>query len=209
MNKYIREPGNFYTHFVPFLCAIVGLYLLIDKSTDIWGFIAALIYGGGMVLLFASSAGYHAIPRSPKQIRLWQKLDHSSIYVMIAGSFTPTCLLVFRDRLGMTLLVLIWSFALVGIVLKIFNKLKKPRLSTLLYILMGCSIIPFVFQLAEKLSIEALIWLFMGGVFYIGGTYYYTKDKPLSKYVHSHEVWHIFVNLGAAAHFVYNYQYIF
>ncbi len=207
-SSWIREPGNFITHFLPAILALPGLWLLLSKADTPKQVTAALIYGGGIILLFSISSLYHSIPKNPKQLRFWQKMDHCSIYVMIAGSFTPTCLVLFDQQWGERLFIFIWSFALVGILLKLFNRLRKQWLSTGLYIAMGCVIIPFVLQMAEKLSASALIWLFLGGVFYIGGTYFYAKDKPLYKYLHSHELWHLFVNAGALAHFIYNYTYI-
>lgn len=209
MNKYIREPGNFYTHLLPALLAVPGLWLLLSKADTNFEIFAALIYGLGMLLLFSISSIYHSVPRTEKAIRFWQKFDHCSIYIMIAGSFTPTCIVAFNNQMGWTMFVVIWLIALIGIFLKVFNRLKNKMISTGLYILMGCMVLPFLGQLSDYVSWIALTWLILGGVFYIGGTYFYSKDKPLFKYLHSHELWHLFVNLGAVAHFVYNYAYIF
>jgi hemolysin III len=209
MNSYIREPGNFITHFLPALLSIPGIWLLLEKSVNLTQTIAALVYGGGMLLLFSVSATYHSVPKTPYGIRFWQKFDHCCIYLMIAGSFTPTVLIVFEGVLKWVLISFVWLIALIGGLLKIFNRLKRQSVSTGLYIAMGCLIIPFIARLLETVPLMGLIWLFLGGVFYIGGTYFYAKDKPLYKYLHSHELWHIFVNLGALSHYIYNYGYVF
>lgn len=209
MNKYIREPGNFITHFLPAILALPGLHLLLEKSSTVFENVAALVYGGGILLLFSVSAIYHSVPKTEYGIRFWQKFDHCCIYLMIAGSFTPTALIIFDGWLRWLLFGLVWLIAILGCLLKIFNKLKKGNLSTGLYIAMGCLIIPFMAKMIDAVPAMGLLWLFLGGVFYIGGTYYYAKDKPLYKYLHSHELWHLFVNFGALSHFIYNYVYVF
>lgn len=208
-NRYVREPGNFITHLIPALLALPGLYLLLQKSTTSLQYTAAFIYGIAVTVLFGVSAIYHSVPKSEYGLRFWQKFDHCCIYLMIAGSFTPTALLIFDGWLRWLVFGLVWSVALVGCLLKIFNRLKNQMISTGLYIAMGCIVIPFLKQILTILPLTAIAWLILGGLFYVGGTYFYAKDKPLHKYFHSHEVWHIFVNLGALAHFIYNYVYVF
>lgn len=209
MNRYIREPGNFITHFLPAVLALPGLYLLLQKSSTLFEETAAVVYGVGIFVLFSVSAIYHSVPKTAYGIRLWQKFDHCCIYLMIAGSFTPTALLIFDGWVRWLLFGLVWLIALLGCLLKIFNRLKKGKLSTGLYIAMGCLIIPFMAKMVAKVPLIGLFWLLLGGIFYIGGTYYYAKDKPLHKYLHSHELWHVFVNFGALSHFIYNYVYVF
>lgn len=208
-NKWIREPGNFLTHVIPAVLAIPALFLLIAKANTNFGLTAAYVYGLGIIVLFSVSAIYHSVPKTPFGIRVWQKFDHCCIYLMIAGSFTPTAMLVFDGWLRWLLFGLVWLIAAIGCLLKIFNRLKNQALSTGLYIAMGCLVIPFVAKMIEKLPAPAFFWLFLGGVFYIGGTYYYAKDKPLNRFFHSHELWHVFVNFGALAHFIYNFVYVF
>lgn len=209
MQKYIREPGNFITHLLPAVLALPGMYLLLQKSSTLFEETAAIVYGLGIFILFSVSAIYHSVPKTEYGIRFWQKFDHCCIYLMIAGSFTPTALLIFDGWVRWLLFGLVWLIAVLGCLLKIFNRLKKGNLSTGLYIAMGCLIIPFMAKMVEQIPVIGLFWLLLGGVFYIGGTYYYAKDKPLYKYLHSHELWHVFVNLGALSHFIYNYSYVF
>ncbi len=208
-NRYIREPGNFLTHVVPALLAIPALYLLLQKANTHFEDVAAYIYGVGIIILFGVSATYHSVPKTEYGIRFWQKFDHCCIYLMIAGSFTPTALLVFDGWLRWVLFGMVWLIALVGCLLKIFNRLKNQAVSTGLYIAMGCLVIPFLQKMLQTLPIGAIVWLIIGGVFYVGGTYFYAKDKQMHKYVHSHEIWHVFVNFGALSHFIYNYVYVF
>lgn len=207
--KYIREPGNFITHVIPAILAFPGLYLLLQRASTPFGYVAAYIYGFAILILFGVSAIYHSIPKTEYGIRFWQKFDHCCIYLMIAGSFTPTTLLVFEDPLRWVLFGMVWFVALIGCLLKIFNRLKSQGLSTGLYIAMGCMVIPFLQKMLEVLPILAIVWLIVGGLFYVGGTYFYAKDKALNRYFHSHEIWHVFVNLGALSHFIYNYVYVF
>lgn len=209
MTKYIREPGNFFTHVIPAILAVPGLFLLLQKANDFYGYAAANIYGIGIFVLFAVSATYHSVPKSEYGIRFWQKFDHCCIYLMIAGSFTPTTLLIFDGGMRWCIFALIWAVAIIGCLLKIFNRLKNQAISTGLYIAMGCLVIPFLKHILDVLPFAALVWLILGGVFYVGGTYYYAKDKPLNRFFHSHELWHVFVNFGALAHFIYNYVYVF
>ena len=209
MARYIREPGNFFTHIIPAILAVPGLYLLLQKASDFYGYAAAIIYGIGVLILFSVSATYHSVPKTEYGIRFWQKFDHCCIYLMIAGSFTPTTLLIFDGWMRWFIFGLIWAVAIIGCLLKIFNRLKNQAISTGLYIAMGCMVIPFLKQILDVLPISAIIWLILGGVFYVGGTYYYAKDKPLNKFFHSHELWHVFVDFGALSHFIYNYVYVF
>lgn len=207
--RYIREPGNFFTHVVPAILALPGLYLLHQKAATVIQFNAAYIYGIAILFLFSVSAIYHSVPKTDYGIRFWQKFDHCCIYLMIAGSFTPTALLIFDGWLRWVLFGMVWLIAVVGCLLKIFNKLKNQAISTGLYIAMGCLVIPFLQKMLQTLPGIAIAWLIIGGVFYIGGTYFYAKDKLMYKYFHSHEIWHVFVNFGALAHFIYNYVYVF
>ncbi|WP_410221991.1 PAQR family membrane homeostasis protein TrhA [Pedobacter sp.] len=209
MNKYIREPGNFFTHFIPAILAFPCLLMLLNKADNNLAVTAAYIYGFAIITVFGVSAIYHSVPKTEYGIRIWQKFDHCCIYIMIAGSFMPTTLLVFGGWVRWFLFTLVWTIALMGCLLKIFNRLKSKAISNTLYTLMGCLIIPFIGKMIGHVSPGGFFWLFLGGVFYIGGTYYYAKDQPLHKYLHSHELWHLFVNMGALSHFVYNYVYVF
>ncbi len=205
----IREPGNFLTHFIPAILSLPAVYLLWLQASTPKSVLAALIYGVFMSMLFSVSAIYHSVPKTESTIRLWQKMDHCCIYLMIAGSFTPTAMLFFKEPVGSILLGLVWLIATVGCSLKMLNRLQNSALSTAVYIAMGCLIIPFGHQLLTQMPLRAILWLLGGGFFYISGTYFYAKDTSINRYFHSHEIWHLFVNMGAFCHLMYNYFYVF
>lgn len=207
MKKYIREPINFLTHGIPAVLAIPATFLLVHQANGPIQIASAITFGIAMTLLFSISAVYHGFPKQEKNIRFWQKFDHCCIYLMIAGSYTPTTLIVFDGWLKWAIFSLVWLIAAIGCLLKIFDRLKNTAISLTLYITMGCLILPLLHLMLQKLPIEALYWLLLGGVFYLVGTIFYKKDKPF-KYMHTHEIWHIFVVLGAAAHYVYNFSYL-
>ena len=207
--RTIREPVNFYTHVIPAILAVPGTYFLILRANTSIEHTAAWVYGICTLVLFGISSTYHSYPSTEKEIRFWQKFDHCCIYLMIAGSYTPTALLVFDGWIRWSLFGMIWTIALIGCLLKIFNRLQHTGLSLAVYISMGALIVPLMEQMAEKLPFSALGWMLLGGVFYIGGTYFYYKDKPMGRYIHSHEVWHLFVVAGALSHYIYNYYYLF
>ena len=125
--RTIREPINFYTHLIPAILAIPGTFLLLSKADSQIEYTAAWVYGICTFVLFGISSTYHSYPTTEKEIRFWQKFDHCCIYLMIAGSYTPTALLVFDGWIRWTLFGMIWTIALAGCLLKIFNRLKISR----------------------------------------------------------------------------------
>ena len=208
MKKYIREPINFFTHVIPALLAIPATIFLVSRAETGIQIASAVTFGLAMITLFAISAIYHGFPKTEYGIRFWQKFDHCCIYLMIAGSYTPTTLIVFDGWLKWLMFGLVWTIAIVGCLLKIFNRLKNTAISLTLYIGMGCLVLPLVQLMLKKLPVEALYWLLLGGIFYLVGTIFYKKDRAMFKYFHTHELWHIFVVLGAASHYVYNLKYL-
>ncbi len=209
LNKHLREPANFYTHVIPALLALPAGYLLFAQSESAIQQFAAVVYGLCTLVLFGISATYHGYPSTEKEIRFWQKFDHCCIYLMIAGSYTPTTLLLFDGWVRWSLFALVWTIALAGCIIKIFNRLQHKGFSLAVYIGMGLLIVPLLNEMAIKVPFEAIMWLLLGGVFYIGGTVFYYQDRAYHKWVHSHEIWHVFVVAGALSHYVYNYLYLF
>jgi len=207
--RTIREPVNFYTHLIPAILAIPGTFLLLMRANTQAQHSAAWIYGICTFVLFAISSTYHALPKTEKEIRFWQKFDHCCIYLMIAGSYTPTSLLVFDGYTRWILFSMIWTIAFAGCMLKIFNRLKNTAVSITIYIAMGALIVPLLNEMAEKLPFSAIGWMLLGGIFYVAGTFFYYRDKPMGKLMHSHEIWHLFVVAGALSHYIYNYSYLF
>ena len=201
----LREPVNGLTHFFAAIVATIGLIVLIVlgwRST--LKEISFSIYGTSLILLFAASATYHMVKAKPKILENLRKLDHSAIYLLIAGTYTPFCIVMFQGFWQWGLLAIIWSLAFVGIVVKLFI-IKAPRwLTAGVYIVMGWLCIAAIGEMLKVLPVGALVWLIVGGIVYtLGAIVYITKmlDFIPGKFGF-HEIWHIFVILGALAHFI-------
>ena len=215
MNTYIREPINALTHLIGAILSVFALIAMIIKVTTldnptIIGLSAIITFGISMILLYSTSATYHMVISSDKVLKFLQRLDHSMIFVLIAGTYTPFCLIALDGKSGWILFSIITLIAICGIVFKLawFN---CPRiLSTSIYIIMGWMAI-FVFKpLFISLSIEGLILLIGGGILYtIGGVIYALKPKCLYfKHLGFHEIFHIFIMLGSLCHFLCIYLYV-
>lgn len=195
-----EERLNILTHGFGLLLSVIALPFLIIKSMDYDGFwkpASFIIYGLSMIVLYSASTFYHAA----KEAKLRRKLnifDHAAIYVLIAGTYTPFTMLVLEGTTGWLLFGLTWFFAITGIVLKLFFTGKFDRLSTIIYVLMGWQIVFVINPLMENLSTKGLEFLFTGGIFYtVGAVLYSIKKLP-----YNHAIFHIFVVLGSASHFL-------
>ena len=205
MLKKLREPVNGLTHFFAAIVAAIGLIaLVIIGWKSVIKEISLSIYGITLILLFAASATYHMVKAKPKSIEKLRKLDHSAIYVLIAGTYTPFCIIMFQGFWKWGLLALIWSLALIGVALEVVL-IRAPRwLRTGVYIMMGWIVLAAVGEMLKVLPTGALVWLLTGGVIYtLGAIVYATKKLDFfpGKFGF-HEVWHIFVILAAIAHFI-------
>ena len=205
MFKKLREPVNGLTHFFAAIAAFIGLVILLILA---WGSLSKAvpltIYGASLVLLFAASAAYHMIKAQPKVMEILRKLDHSAIYLLIAGTYTPFCAIMFDGFWKWGMLAIIWSLAGIGIAAKVFI-VNAPRwLNAGIYILMGWLSIVAIGEMLRVMPPWALTWLLIGGITYtLGAVVYITKAMNFwpGKFGF-HEVWHIFVILGALAHFI-------
>jgi hemolysin III len=211
MLKNLREPVNGLTHFFAALVAVIGLVvLLIVGRANAGKEISLAIYGVSVILLFSASATYHMVKANPRVIEILRKFDHSAIYLLIAGSYTPICYIMFTGFWQWGMLAIIWSFALVGVIIKIFI-IRAPRwVNAGIYLVMGWMAIFALQEMLSRLPVGALIWLGVGGIIYtLGAVVYITKmlDFVPGKFGF-HEVWHIFVILGALAHFIAILAYI-
>ncbi len=211
--KSVDQAVSGFTHFIAAVLAAVGLILLIQKSANPvkpLHIITFSIFGCGMILLYISSTLYHLLPLSEKGILRLKKLDHKMIYIFIASTYTPVCLIALRGVWGWSIFASIWGLAIAGILLKFFW-FQVPRwLSTVLYILMGWLVIVGIFPLSKALETWALVWLVSGGVFYTIGALVYVLEKPnpWPKIFASHEIFHIFVMMGSFSHFWLMYKYV-
>ena len=205
MFRKLREPVNGLTHFFAALAAIPGtIGLVILGRSNATTEMALTAYGVSLILLFAASAAYHMAKPGPRGLAILRQLDHSAIYLLIAGTYTPFCILMFSGFWKWGLFAIIWSLATMGIVVKIFI-MRAPRwLTAGVYVVMGWLCIGAIGEMLRVLPAGALAWLIIGGVIYtLGAVVYITRQLDFfpGKFGF-HEVWHIFVILGAAAHFI-------
>ncbi|MEX6626629.1 PAQR family membrane homeostasis protein TrhA [Tenacibaculum salmonis] len=201
-----EEKLNVLTHGFGLLLSIIALPFLILKSVSYQGFweVASFsIFGCSLILLYAASTFYHAAKNAKIRRRL-NIFDHAAIYVLIAGSYTPFCLVVLPEKTGWYLFVFVWLFALIGVVLKLFFTGKYDKLSTALYLIMGWQVIFLINPLIENLPYNGLFYLIAGGVFYtVGAILYSIKKVP-----YNHAIFHVFVLLGSFSHFWAIYKYV-
>ena len=209
--KTFREPINGLTHLAAAILAFFGLIALIIL---VWGdttrVLSLLVYGLSLIGLFASSATYHLVQAEPAVLERWRKLDHSAIYCLIAGSYTPICLYFLQGWLAWGLPLIIWLMALAGVIVKLFV-IKAPRWTTAgIYLVMGWLAILEVGEMIRLMPAGALLWLLAGGLFYsFGAVIYITKWPRLAPGMFGfHELWHIFVILGAFSHYLVMLLYI-
>lgn len=194
-----EEIANAITHGIGALMAIAALVILtvfsIIKGTT-WHIVSFSIFGATLVTLYMASTLYHSLTNEKVKI-LFRKFDHMSIYLLIAGTYTPFCLTVLNNWIGWTLFGIVWGSAILGIVLKAFFTGKKELLSTTLYVVMGWVAIIAIKPLFDSVTFTTFILLMTGGIFYTAGTYFFVKDRI--KYFHS--IWHLFVLAGSVFHF--------
>lgn len=203
--KKFRDPVSGLTHLGAAVAALIGLIgMLISARGQSGKEIALVIYGVSLVLMFSASAVYHLVQASPKTLAVLRKIDHSAIYLLIAGTYTPICLTFFSGFFRWGLLAIIWTLALSGIAVKIFI-LKAPRWVTAgIYLGMGWLSVIAAGEIWTRMPAAAITWLVAGGLLYSIGAVIYARKKPdpLPAVFGFHEIWHIFVILGALSHFI-------
>jgi hemolysin III len=200
--------GHF--HQAMFFVALGACLPLIFKSEGQLERWAALIYSGGVLAMFGISSLYHRVTWSPERRALWKKLDHAAIYLMIAGTFTPVALLGLEPAAGKTLLLTIWAVAMVGVIQSIFFVNLPKMVSAAIYLVAGYLIVPYMGELYHSLGIINLWLIIAGGIAYSVGALSYGLKRPVlnPKIFSYHEVFHLFVNLGAILHFIVIYSLI-
>lgn len=209
---HIKEPGSAITHFIGMLMAIFAAVPLLIKAAHepsrIY-VISLAVYSASMILLYAASTTYHAFDISAKINTILKKWDHMMISVLIAGSYTPICLLVLKGKTGLILLAIVWSFAIVGILIKAFWVYCPKWVSSILYIGMGWTCVLAFTQILNSMSRTSFIWLLTGGIIYTVGGIIYALKLPIFNSKHknfgSHEIFHLFVMGGSMCHFVVMY----
>jgi hemolysin III len=212
MIEKFREPASGLSHFVGAVFSIVALILLlhaaITKESTV-ELVAYSIFGASMIFLYSASTIYHLIKASEKVIVRLRKLDHAMIFVLIAGSYTPICLIPLRGELGYILLLTLWITAVCGIIFKMFF-INAPRwFYTMVYIVMGWAAVFVIVPLYNAVGLGAIIWLVVGGLFYTVGGVIYALKKPnfIPNWLGFHEVFHILIIMGTISHFLMIYLY--
>ncbi len=194
-----EERLNIWSHALGLFLSLLAFPFLITKAftyTGFWQVSSFIIYGLSLIILYAASTFYHASV-NPKNRRKLNIFDHAAIYALIAGSFTPFCLIALDSDLGWYLFIFVWIFALIGIILKLFFTGRFDKLSTAMYLLMGWQVVFFIKPLMKVLTDFGLNLLIIGGVFYTVGAMLYS----IKKIPYNHAVFHLFVLLGSASHF--------
>jgi hemolysin III len=215
MQITIREPGSAITHFIAMMMAVFATVPLLVKAGIQSGwenFLAMAIFMGSMILLYGASATYHSVDLTGRSLRVFRKLDHMMIFVLIAGSYTPVCLIVLGGKLGYTLLALVWGIAAVGMLVKACWITCPKWFSSVIYIAMGWVCVLVFGPLLKTLSAPAFLWLLAGGIIYTVGGVIYALKLPIfnakHKFFGSHEVFHLFVMGGSICHFIFMYLYV-
>ena len=200
-----EELLNAWSHGIGAVLGIVGLILLIINvdSSKPWSLFSVIIYGLSIVILFTASTAYHAISNYDLKQK-FRVVDHISIYLLIAGTYTPVLLIMLPESLGWPLFYAVWGIAIFGVILKLFFTGKFEIFSTLLYLVMGWLIVFDFSTLSELMHPNGILWLFAGGLFYTVGIVFYA----IHKIPYNHVIWHFFVLAGAICHFLMMYWHV-
>ena len=210
-----KEPVNSLTHILGACLSLVALVVLIcvaaSKGTA-WHVVSFCIYGISLLALFTASSLYHSLHVSKKAEAALERLDHAMIYLLIAGTYTPLCLVVLRGGWGWSLFGVNWALAITGIILKLTMRHPSRKVIATLftfYILMGWLIVIAWVPLVRVMPSAAVLWLVLGGIFYTGGTVVLNmKSLKIVPQFGAHELWHLFVLAGSFSHFWMMYKYI-
>ena len=211
----IKDPGSAITHFIAMLLAAAAAAPLLLKAWRGEGQMhvtALAIFILSMVGLYSASTIYHTLDISPKINRLLRKIDHMMIFILIAGTYTPVCMIVLGDQTGWSLLALVWGIAAVGILINACWITCPKWFSSLIYIAMGWVCILAITKIIQALPKAGFLWLLAGGIIYTLGGIIYAMKLPLfnnrHRYFGSHEIFHLFVMGGSLCHYVMMYRFV-
>ena len=205
----LKEPFNSISHMVGAGLAIAGLVILVLLADGPLEVVTAAVYGAGLVALYSMSAIYHAVPGGPRVEAWLERLDHVAIYLLIAGTYTPVCLVFLGGGWGWSLFGTVWGIAIVGILLALLVPLGPYWLHVVGYVGLGWVALVAAPVLFPRLTTGGLMWLIAGGVIYTLGALFYAWDRPrIVGPLGAHELWHIFVLGGSAAHYIFIVQYV-
>lgn len=215
--KKLKDPGSAITHFIAMMMATFAatplLIKALSKGKD--SAICCTVFILSMILLYGASTIYHSFDKGERINKVLRKLDHAMIFVLIAGSYTPICLLVIGGMTGVTLLTIVWSVGILGIIFKLCWVNCPKWLSSVMYIAMGWLCVLAFSPIVNSMTKEAFMWLVLGGVIYtVGGVLYAIKTPKVMafnerhKFFGTHEIFHVFVMAGSLCHFVLIYNYV-
>lgn len=213
---HIKDPGSAITHFIGFLFALCMTPVMLSHCLRLNASLSQTaslgIFMGSMILLYGASTAYHTFDISPKSNKILKKLDHMMIFLLIAGSYTPICVISLPGQRGTFLLSLVWITAAIGMFFKLCWVTCPKWVSSVIYIAMGWLCILAMPQIIANLSAPAFFWLLLGGIIYtVGGVVYALKLQALNhRFPHfgSHEIFHLFVMAGSFCHFIVMYRYL-
>lgn len=211
--RKLKDPVSGLTHLAGALASVAALVVLVVlavRDGTAWHVVAFAIFGASLILLYTASSLYHLLPLSERGSRVLRRLDHIMIFLLIAGTYTPICLIPLRGEWGWSLLVSVWTLALAGIFLKLFW-LQAPRwLSTGIYLFMGWLIVVATWPLIQTIPPGGMIWMAIGGLSYTIGAVIYglKRPNPIPGVLGFHEIFHLFVIAGSFAHFWMMLRYI-
>ncbi|PQL89518.1 hemolysin III family protein [Apibacter sp. wkB309] len=200
-----QEILNTLSHGMGIVLGVVGLIFLLvkNKNSNIYSTLSIWTFGLSLIILYTSSTIYHFFVNENWK-RKARVLDHMSIFLLIAGTYTPICLITLEKSSGWTLFTIVWTIAALGIIMKIFLTGKVDKLSLLLYLVMGWLLVFDIKNIANSMTSQALLFLVLGGVLYTLGTIFYARDKM----PYAHFIWHLFVLGGSASHYAMVYYII-
>ena len=211
MSRVFKDPASGLSHLVGAVLSVIGLIALLHvgiANHDVWQIVSFAIFGGSLILLYSASATYHLLNVSVRAEVVLRKLDHIMIFVLIAGTYTPICLIKLRGPGGYAMLTVVWSLAVAGVFFKVFY-LNAPRWAyTGVYLLMGWMSLFIMVPLARAVGFRSLLWLLVGGAFYSLGAVIYGLKKPnlIPGWLGFHEIFHVFIIMGSLSHFYFVYM---
>lgn len=211
----IKDPGSALTHFIAMLLALCAATPLLIKAAHTPGYThltALSIFIISMILLYAASTVYHTFDVSPRVNKILRKVDHMMIFILIAGTYTPVCLLVLGNKTGWALLALVWGIAIVGMIINALWITCPKWFSSMIYIAMGWVCVVAFKGIVEALPASAFGWLLAGGIIYTAGGVIYALKLPIFnsryRYFGSHELFHLFVMGGSLCHYIMMYAFV-
>lgn len=213
MERYLREPINGLTHCIGAVLSLFALIAMVVKAyitgSSAITFGSVLFFGISMILLYSASTTYHWVIASDKVIKMLKRLDHSMIFILIAGSYAPFCLVALNGKIGINLFLAVTICAVVGIGFKLCWVTCPRWLSSTMYIGIGWFAIVAIYPMSQVLPVAGLIWLVLGGLMYtIGGVIYALKTEKKIGAFGRHEIFHLFIMLGTLCHFICVFAYI-